>query len=44
LAALLVETLAVASFGVGLGTIVAVLAAVTLLVSLRIASDAARKE
>lgn len=44
LAALIVETVAVASFGVGLGTIVAVLLAVTLLVSLRIASNAARKE
>lgn len=44
LAALIVETVAVASFGAVVGTIVAVLAAVVLLVGLRIAPDAARKE
>ena len=42
LAAVIVETVAVASFGVEIGTIVAMLAAAVLLVALRVAS--ARKE
>jgi hypothetical protein len=44
LAALIVETLAVASFGVGVGTVVAVLGGVALLVGLRVASGAASKD
>jgi hypothetical protein len=44
LGALIVETFAVASFGVAVGTTVAVLGAVILAVGLRVASDAARKE
>ena len=44
LGALIIETLAVASFGVGVGTVVAVLGAVIISVGLRVGPGAARKE